>query len=575
VIHALLALAIAAGQVENAPPVRIDAVVVDQRGHGVRGLTAADFELYDEGRPQPIEGVQFVAPDSRLFAIFLDEFHVRPGVATLRAREAAARLLQAHLSPADRVVVFKPLDSLLSVAVGTDRDADLKAIESFEGRWGEYEPRSAFERNYIAGTPDRIQATRAQVAVSALQALARHLGRLDGARKTLVIVSEGFNEHASRGREALPTIDSVIRAANRGNVAIYALDPGGLAGLTPPAAVTADNSDQAGRQVLRRLTTATTGALVTEAAELNGGLARLADDAAGHYVLEFRSQQEPAEDRFRQVDVRVKRRQASVRARSGYWIAPPPLVTPPASARTALNQPRRISPLIRPWFGHARGVDGRMKVRFVWEPAPNTPGSPSRRVSPARITLKALTADGETLFEGAVRPVGSLIVDRAGSERSVAEFDAPPGRLQVQMTIQDAAARRLDTDVRDLVVSPLNAAVAIGSTQVFRARSRRQFRELSGDPDAVPVAAREFNRAETLLIRVPVYGGQPLEVSARLMSKIGGAMRPLSVARNQESDIYAVDLELGGLAAGEYMVEFAASSPAGQAREIVSFRVTP
>jgi hypothetical protein len=213
-----------------------------------------------------------------------------------------------------------------------------------------------------------------------------------------------------------------------------------------------------------------------------------------------------------------------------------------------------------------------MKMRFVWEPAPDVPGAPARKTSPARITLKALTADGETLFEGTVRPVGSLVV---GSERAVAEFEAPPGRLQVQMTIQDAAARRIDTDVRDVVVSPLSGAVAVGSPQVFRARSRRQFRELSGDPDAAPVAAREFSRAELLLIRVPVYGEPPLEVSARLMSRIGGAMRPLTVGRLTGSDVYAVELELGGLAAGDYMVELTASSPAGQAKQLASFRVTP
>jgi VWFA-related protein len=580
VIRAVLALFLAAAQVPESPPppVRLDAVVVDQRGRGVRNLSAADFELYDEGKPQPIDGVEFVAPEIRLFAIFLDEFHVRPGAATLRAREAAARLLQAHVTPNDQVVVFKPLDSLLSVALGTDRAADLAAIESFEGRWGEYEPRSTFERNYMAGTPDRIEATRSQVAVSALHALARHLGRLDASRKTLVIVSEGFAESAPRGREALPTIDGVIRAANRGNVAIYAIDPAGLAGLAPPTGgAGAESTGSTGLRVLRQLTSATTGTVMNQPADLNAGLARLADDAAGHYVLAFRAQPPTNEDRFRQVEVRTKRRLVSVRARSGYWVAPPPppARAPTAAARAALQQPRRISPLIRPWFGQARGTDGRMRLRFVWEPAPDVPGARARRTLPARITLKALTPDGESLFEGAVRPVGSLVVDAAGSERAVAEFDAPPGRLQIQMSIEDAASRRIDTDVRDVVVASLNGAVAMGSTQVFRARSRRQFRELSDDPRAVPVAAREFSRTEILLMRVPVYGEQPVALTARLLSKIGGAMRPLPVALHSAAGFYDVDLVLASLAVGEYMVEFTAESPAGQAKEMVIFRVTP
>ena len=42
------------------------------------------------------------------------------------------------------------------------------------------------------------------------------------------------------------------------------------------------------------------------------------------------------------------------------------------------------------------------------------------------------------------------------------------------------------------------------------------------DRDAAPVAARQFSRADTLLIRVPVYAsGEPPNVSARLVSRFG------------------------------------------------------
>jgi hypothetical protein len=35
-----------------------------------------------------------------------------------------------------------------------------------------------------------------------------------------------------------------------------------------------------------------------------------------------------------------------------------------------------------------------------------------------------------------------------------------------------------------------------------------------------------------------------------------------------------VDVPLAGLAAGEYLIEIAATSPAGDARDVVDFRVT-
>jgi hypothetical protein len=42
--------------------VRIDVVVVDDSGAPVRGLTAADFQLFEEGRPLPITSFEAVVP---------------------------------------------------------------------------------------------------------------------------------------------------------------------------------------------------------------------------------------------------------------------------------------------------------------------------------------------------------------------------------------------------------------------------------------------------------------------------------------------------------------------------------
>ena len=81
---------------------------------------------------------------------------------------------------------------------------------------------------------------------------------------------------------------------------------------------------------------------------------------------------------------------------------------------------------------------------------------------------------------------------------------------------------------------------------------------------------------ERLMIRVPAYApdGRPA-VSARLMSRMGQAMRSLAVsapaAPGGENEI---DLPLAGLAAGEYQIELTATSPAGQATDLVNFRVT-
>src|SRR5205814_6139444 len=94
------------------------------------------------------------------------------------------------------------------------------------GRKGDYTAVTSYEKNFIAGTPGRIEAARTQVAWSAINALAAHLGSLGDRRKTLVIVADGLaRSDGRRGQESLPTLETVVRSANKSNVAIYTVDP--------------------------------------------------------------------------------------------------------------------------------------------------------------------------------------------------------------------------------------------------------------------------------------------------------------------------------------------------------------
>src|SRR5262249_3406660 len=157
------------------------------------------------------------------------------------------------------------------------------------------------------------------------------------------------------------------------------------------------------------------------------------------------------------------------------------------------------------------------KVSFVWEPAPLVPAGRGAASRPARVALSITRQDdGTPVFDGVVMPSGGG-ASIGVSDRSEASFELPPGRLLVQMKIQDAGARVLDTDVRDLVVAPFNGPMTIGTAEVYRARSARELRAIAVDRDAAPVATRQFSRADTLLIRVPVSAsGEEPTVSARL-----------------------------------------------------------
>ena len=128
------------------------------------------------------------------------------------------------------MIVLRPLDSLLALRLTRDREAVLREIARFEGRLGQYEPRNTFERDFVAGVSSRVEATRAQIALSALHALATHLARISGARKSVVMLTEGFApREVRRGGQLLPTLDAVIRVSNTANVSWYAVDPRALA----------------------------------------------------------------------------------------------------------------------------------------------------------------------------------------------------------------------------------------------------------------------------------------------------------------------------------------------------------
>jgi VWFA-related protein len=577
--------------------VTIDAVATDARGRAVEDLKPSDFELREDTTALPLESVRLVRPragepaaspaadrgpapiltaaderlaasrdEARLFAIYLDDYHIESGAHADRVRTSLLDFVEHEIAPRDLLTVVRPLDSLLAIRLTRDRAAARAAIEAFTGRKGDYEPRNAYERDYIAGTPARIDTARNQVALSAINALAVHLGSLSDRRKTLIVASEGVGRaDRRRGQEYLPTLDTILRSANRANVAIYPFDP------REPAA------DAALDEGLRRLADDTDGQLIRAD---GAALQRAAGGPLSYYLLSFRA---PHGDDglFRPLTARVKKPGVRVHARKGYWTASPDEALR-AAILARLDEPRKVvppepaphvSPLIRPWFGVSRGDDGKTRVTFVWEPAVRVPGDRNRQ-TPARLVLTAKAGDGTVLFEGPVRPTGPAAMNDPATP-SRATFDVRPGRLRLRMDIQDVTTQVLDRDVRDISIRDLRGDVAVGTPEVLRARNAREFRTLDAD-EAVPVASREFSRTERLLIRFRAYGSTdvPPAVTAKLLGRTGQAIRELAVTSSSTPGDLAIDLPLASFAAGEYAVEVTAKSGARDASDRFTFRVT-
>jgi VWFA-related protein len=606
-----LALALAWGvgvlsraESDAASQTTLDVLVSDGRGRSVEGLSAGDFSVTEQGVPLRIERVRFVrsneptrpqasgpvaavnsdeslqvGANARLFGILLDEYHVAAGASAERVRERLIRFVKEDLRAGDWVAIVKPLDSLTAIQVTDDRDAIVKTIEGFDPRRGDYMPRTSFEREFIAGVPSNIEAARAQIVSSALNALTTRLGRFLPSRKTLIFVSEGFAPRGvRRGDESLPVLSTAVLNANRGHVAIYALNPS----LELERAPGDGTLEVVAGDALRVLASETNGRAAMAADDVGEVLQSAVAEATGYYVLSVSTLSTPKDGRWHAVDVSVGRGELVVRARKGYWARSDAERRAPRDggasflASVSSQVPRRSSALIRPWFGVAPGDAGNVRVSFVWEPAPRIPGDRSAGPVPARIALSVTALDGSPVFEGVVLPA-HVSAHPGDVARSRVSFDIPAGRLLVQMAIEDAASRIVDRDVRDLVVRGFQGPVLLGTPELLSARNVREQRAIAADPDAAPVVTRQFSRADRLWVRIPVFSaGQAPTISARLVSGQGRVMGDLVVVPvPSRANAYQFDVPLASLAAGAYSIEITAKTDAGDARDTLPIRVTP
>ena len=77
------------------------------------------------------------------------------------------------------------------------------------------------------------------------------------------------------------------------------------------------------------------------------------------------------------------------------------------------------------------------------------------------------------------------------------------------------------------------------------------------------------------MIRLKVYAdGEPV-VTSSLLNHRGQVMRALDVMKGDAAGDYALGMPLSGLAAGNYTINMRATAANVEAREAISFRVTP
>lgn len=391
----------------------------------------------------------------------------------------------------------------------------------------------------------------------------------------------------------------VFDLANRNNVSFYTLDPRGLAvnefGIDENIGPKQDaRALQVTQDTLRVLAEQTDGRAIVNRNALDAGLAQIANDANFYYLLGYNSTQAPTDGKFHEIKVRVKRSGVEVRARKGYWAITaedlaraanptPDVAKPIQQALATISTSVQSGKYVRTWIGAERGDNGKTRMTLIWEPLPALPGV--TRDAPGRVSVLAASEAGDLLFRGrtpdaAVASNGPPQVPAARPATAPQKlvFDVPPGKVELRLTVEGAGGGgTLDQETRTIVVPDLTGPqVAMSTPRVFRARTVPEFRAFANDPNAVPVAVREFSRTERLLIRFDAYGpgtDKPAATAA-LMNRTGQKMADVPVTPAAAGVGYQIDLSLNTIPPGEYLVEITAKAPAGEARELVAVRVT-
>ncbi len=491
--------------------VRVDAIVTDKQGNPVIDLTKDEFRIKEDGKPQTIDSFSLVKidpvaqqfdapvreirslfdeqreaqrPDVRLFIILLDDYHVRRGN-DMAVRKPLIEFIENQLAPADMVAIMYPLTPVTGLTFTRNRKALVSAIENFQGRRFDYQPRNEYEEKYAYYPAQTVEMIRNQVVMTALKGAAIRLGGLREGRKSIIFVSEGFTtilppqlndpvaanpgvRNPARGTQVQNTdrmewnatvdmvsdLSLIFTEMNRNNTSVYAVDPKGLAAfeydINQGVGLQTDRKYlEMGLDTLRALADNTDGRAIINRNDIGKGMQQIIRDASAYYLIGYNSAQAPTDGRFHKIDVDVTRKGVDVRARKGYWaytaedaarIDAPRVEAPPAvtAALSTLVDPPRGRPA-RFWIGTARGESGKSKVTFAWEPVPPVPGE--RRAGDegvAYVTLTALAPDGRPLFRGRVPDQGR--VDADGGDPCIR--DRRPGQRDIRgSTRADAVAR--------------------------------------------------------------------------------------------------------------------------------------
>ncbi|HZD49052.1 MAG TPA: VWA domain-containing protein, partial [Silvibacterium sp.] len=357
----------------NSDLVLTNVVVRDKKtGQVVRGLTAKDFTVLENGKAQQISSFDFESVDQatplneatingqssqsifnakngvarpeelrnhRLIVLFFDLTSMQPEDIE-RSQDAARNYINHQMQTADIVAVVS-LDTSLSLDQDFTQNKQLllNAVNSYSG------DQSSGLQAGATSTTNQVQDTTSFTAdeqeyndlntdreLFAIASISKSLAYINE-KKSMLYFSGGIQRD---GIENQASLRSAINSAVRANLSIYSVDTRGLQAISPLGDATTGSLRGTGayngaalqnnldsnfntQEVMATLSSDTGGKAFFDNNDFSPAFERIQHDTSAYYVLGFRSTDTRRDGRYRKLTVKINRPDLKLEYRPGYY----------------------------------------------------------------------------------------------------------------------------------------------------------------------------------------------------------------------------------------------------------------
>jgi VWFA-related protein len=461
----------------------------------------------------------------------------------------------------------------------------------------------------------QLSAQQARPMLAALAAICEAQRSIPG-KKTLVVFSQGFIAPAILDWQ----VQSVIDIANRANVAIYIIDSAGLRTSGPSSNAPVPNAPLSGvaatmstdsrmrasggedvfdnvrheglnreYDILYRISGDTGGELIKGTNDLAKGLDRIDQEIRSRYTLAYYSTDQNFDGGLRKIRVDVRRPDAHVISRSGYYANAADDLVPlsPDDKKLLANLAAAEAHPALPLFVELspfRSKGGRYIVPLSMEVPPNA------------VKFDKKGDKQHLLFDffGIIRESSDRIIARLGSGFDIAltaeqyrailnnnifyrqDAELDPGTYSIELIVRDKLSGKMAARRATLVLPEANAEFSTSAVVLSRhAVPSSTVPGASGAVDVLtegqiqirPLPSREFRVTDNLIIFFDLYdaavnpdtGKRLVRVTVTLMKDNKQAVRPIdyvltdTVTQPVPRLTFAKFASLAGLTPGKYV----------------------